>query len=338
MKARAIYNEIEPYAVRYLQNLSAQGLIAHGQVDRRSIQSLRPKDILGSTQAHFFAGIGAWSYALRLAGWPDNRPVWTGSCPCQPFSTSGQKKGFADERHLWPAWFRLIEKCRPAAVFGEQVASLDGLGWLDTVCSDLEGAGYSVGAADLCAAGVGAPHIRQRLFFVAYARGVSRRLLLRPRDAHHQVAETPGRREARGVAHSEETRLDGGQDSRADRQTPRGRTRSEQPSRDSSAGELGNPSGARSRRSTGSVSRAEEKGDQQWSPTRNFTHEPLDAGAVGGLADTEVIGRPRRLAVAWRDSSFAKPAADRHRNAGATRGFWGGGRLDLLPRRKVARS
>ena len=59
----------------------------------------RRDDIAGYTQCHFFAGIGIWSYALRLAGWPDDRQVWTGSCPCQPFSAAGKGEAFNDERH-----------------------------------------------------------------------------------------------------------------------------------------------------------------------------------------------------------------------------------------------
>ena len=144
------------------------GYIARGHVDERSIEDVTPNDLKGFTQCHFFAGIGGWSYALQLAGWPDDRPVWTGSCPCQPFSAAGKGGGYADERHLWPAFFHLIDECKPATVFGEQVASKDGLNWLDLVSTDLEGAGYAFGAADLCAAGVGAPHIRQRLWFVAH--------------------------------------------------------------------------------------------------------------------------------------------------------------------------
>jgi len=163
----AIYNEIEPYAAAWLGNLSDAGHIARGVVDVRSIRDLRADDVVGATQFHTFAGLGAWSYALRLAGWPDDRPVWTGSCPCQPFSVAGKGGGTADERHLWPEWFRLIRECRPPIVFGEQVASGAGLAWLDVVRADLEAEGYAVGAADLCAAGVGAPHIRQRLFFGA---------------------------------------------------------------------------------------------------------------------------------------------------------------------------
>lgn len=146
-----------------------EDLIAPGIVDTRSIEDVTPNDLEGFTQCHFFAGIGVWSHSLRLAGWPDDRAVWTGSCPCQPFSAAGQGGGFVDERHLWPAWHHLIRERRPDVVFGEQVASPSGLAWLDLVHSDLEDAHYAVGAFDLCAAGVGAPHIRQRLYFVGHA-------------------------------------------------------------------------------------------------------------------------------------------------------------------------
>lgn len=165
----AFYNEIDPYCAAWLRNLIAAGHIAPGIVDERSIEDIAPDELREYTQCHFFAGVGVWSHALRLAGWPDDRPVWTGSCPCQPFSQAGKGAGFADERHLWPAWFHLIRECRPSIVFGEQVASPDGLAWLDLVHADLEGARYAIGVADLCAAGVGAPHIRQRLYFLGRA-------------------------------------------------------------------------------------------------------------------------------------------------------------------------
>ena len=165
----AYYNEFDPKAAAWLRELIRRNLIAPGDVDERSILDVRPDDLTAYTQCHFFAGIGVWSYALRQAGWPDDRPVWTGSCPCQPFSAAGRRAGLADERHLWPAWFWLINQRKPCAVFGEQVASRDGYDWLDAVRDDMEGAGYSIGAVDLCAAGFGAPHIRQRLFFVADA-------------------------------------------------------------------------------------------------------------------------------------------------------------------------
>lgn len=163
----AYYNEIDAGAAQWLRNLIAAGLIAPGDVDERSISDVRADDLVGYSQCHFFAGIGGWSYALRLAGWPDDRPVWTGSCPCQPFSSAGRGGGFADERHLWPEFFRLIRERRPEQTFGEQVGSALGRSWLSAVRVDLESVGYAVGAADLCAAGIGAPHIRQRLYWVA---------------------------------------------------------------------------------------------------------------------------------------------------------------------------
>jgi DNA (cytosine-5)-methyltransferase 1 len=164
----AYYNENDPFAAQWLRNLIKAGHIADGEVDEKSIVDVHGSDLDGFVQAHFFAGIGVWSHSLRLAGVSDDVPIWTGSCPCQPFSAAGQRKGTADDRHLWPVWFDLIRQCKPPVVFGEQVSSKDGLGWFDLVSTDLEGAGYAVGAADLCAASAGAPHIRQRLWFVAH--------------------------------------------------------------------------------------------------------------------------------------------------------------------------
>lgn len=163
-----MYNEIDPFAAQWIRNLADAGHIAKGTVDERSIQDLQPSDVTGPGQRHFFAGIAGWSFSLRLAGVPDDFSVWTGSCPCQPFSCAGKGKGVEDERHLWPDFFRLIRACRPPIIFGEQVASPAGLAWWDLVCSDLEGEGYTCRAVDLCAASVGAPHIRQRLYWMAH--------------------------------------------------------------------------------------------------------------------------------------------------------------------------
>jgi len=170
----AYYNEHDSFAAGWLRELIKDGLIAEGEVDERSILDVPADDLRGYDQCHFFAGIGGWSHALRLAGWPDDRPVWTGSCPCQPFSVAGKQKGHADERHLWPAFHALIAECRPPVVFGEQVASKLGRDWLSGVRADLEALGYGVGAADLCAAGLGAPHIRQRLWWMADATDQNR--------------------------------------------------------------------------------------------------------------------------------------------------------------------
>jgi DNA (cytosine-5)-methyltransferase 1 len=161
----AYYNENEPYCAAWLRNLIAANLIAPGDVDERDIRDVIPTDLALYTQCHFFAGIGGWSRALRLAAWPDHRPVWTGSCPCQPFSAAGKRGGFADERHLWPHWFHLISQCRPAIIFGEQVARAKI--WIDLVHSDMEGLDYAFGAAVLPACSVGAEHERQRWWWVA---------------------------------------------------------------------------------------------------------------------------------------------------------------------------
>jgi DNA (cytosine-5)-methyltransferase 1 len=163
----AYYNEIDPFAAQWLRELIKAGLIAPGDVDGRSIEDVTPNDLRGYSQCHFFAGIGGWSYALRLAGRPDDRPVWTGSCPCQPFSAAGKGKGFADERHLWPSWYWLIQQCRPAIVFGEQVASKATNVWFNLVQADLEALGYAFGVVPFPAASLGAPHIRDRAYWVA---------------------------------------------------------------------------------------------------------------------------------------------------------------------------
>jgi DNA (cytosine-5)-methyltransferase 1 len=169
----AYYNEIDPYAAQWLRNLIDAGHIAPGVVDERSIEDVRPSDLSGFTQCHFFAGVGVWSLALRRAGWADDVPVWTGSCPCQPFSAAGSGAGFADPRHLWPSFAWLIKQCGPPVIFGEQVASKAVEPWVDLVHADLEAMEYAFGAVPFPSAGVGAPHIRDRLFWVADAYGKS---------------------------------------------------------------------------------------------------------------------------------------------------------------------
>lgn len=167
------YNEIDAYAAQWLRNLIAAGHIAPGDVDERSIVDVSADDLKGYTQCHFFAGIGGWSLAARLAGWPDDRELWTGSCPCQPFSVAGKGEGQADERHLWPEQFRLISARRPDVWMGEQVAAAVGKHWLDGVHSDLESIGYASGATVVPACAVDAPHRRDRAWIVAYADRIS---------------------------------------------------------------------------------------------------------------------------------------------------------------------
>lgn len=165
----AYYNESDPRTAAWLRELVRRGLVADGEVDDRDIRDVDAADLAGFRHCHFFAGIGGWAEALRLAGWPDDRPVWTGSPPCQPFSVAGRGDGAADDRHLWPVYARLIAEHRPAAIFGEQVARAIRMGWLDAVLADLEALGYACAPAVLPACAVGAPHRRERLFFVAHA-------------------------------------------------------------------------------------------------------------------------------------------------------------------------
>lgn len=183
-RPRAYYNEIDPNAAAWLRELIARGEIMDGVVDERSIADVRADELLGFTRCHFFAGIGGWDYALRLAGWDAQWPVWTGSCPCQPFSVAGQGAGQSDVRHLWPVWFDLIRQCRPDTVFGEQVEAAIRHDWLDLVQADLEREGYAVAPVVLPAAGFGAPHGRHRLWFVADSRGERRQQVAgsAPRD------------------------------------------------------------------------------------------------------------------------------------------------------------
>ncbi|HBR3209703.1 TPA: DNA cytosine methyltransferase [Klebsiella pneumoniae] len=165
----AYYNEIDPHAVQHLRNLIDAGHIAPGVVDTRSIEDVTPNDLIGFNQCHFFAGIGGWSLALRRAGWPDSRPAWTASCPCQPFSQAGKGLGFADERHLWPSAHWLVGQRRPVVVFGEQSGSADANDWIDLVQADVEALGYAFGAVAFPSASVGAPHQRDRAYWVAAA-------------------------------------------------------------------------------------------------------------------------------------------------------------------------
>jgi DNA (cytosine-5)-methyltransferase 1 len=224
----AYYNEIDSYAAQWLRNLIAAGLIAPGDVDERSIEDVYPGDLKNYTQCHFFAGIGVWSLALRNAGWPDDRPVWTGSCPCQPFSSAGKAAGFADERHLWPAFFHLIEKHRPPILFGEQVASKDADPWIDLVQADLETLGFAFGAVAFPSAGIGAPHIRDRTYWVADRDGVRWSAIFGQSDGRLDCGTDDERafaglglsREVSGLGDDDDARLEGlaGHDGAAGRQ------------------------------------------------------------------------------------------------------------------------
>lgn len=258
-----------------------QGHIAPGEV-RGDIKAITTVE---ATRFHAFAGIGVWDYALSLAGWPEELPVWTGSCPCQPFSQAGLQRGYDDERHLWPAWFRLIKQHRPAVCFGEQVASPAGRAWLGVVRADLEALGYAVGAADLCAASVGGPHIRQRLYWVAISndeRPQGRAVRL-PAGRSQQAPST----HARGCA---PVRLAVAPSER--RQQGRGLRPSGQPEhvRGGAPVRVEHTDGERGRRNTRELSREEAEAHRQGAQARASDHESEHRSPVGGFwSDAEWI-------------------------------------------------
>lgn len=229
--SRCYYNEHDPKAAAWLRELIKGGHIAPGVVDERSICDVQPEDIRDFVQCHFFAGIGGWSLALRLAGWPDDEPVWTMSCPCQPFSGAGKQLGRKDPGHLWPQGRRLINRARPAIVLGEQVASADGRAWLAGVFANLETMGYAPAGADLCSAGigeecevgvargdtvswergiVGSPNIRQRLYWVAHTQDAERRGKLKSGESpSNRGGGFTGNRVACGLADVQQPGLEG---------------------------------------------------------------------------------------------------------------------------------
>lgn len=158
----AYYNEWNPECAATLRLMIDAGLIPAGDVDERSIVDVRADDLVGYGQVHLFAGIGGWALAARCAGWPDDRKLFTFSCPCQPFSPAGKQRGFEDERHLSPEVVRLLDALRPPVGLGEQVARKDGFVWFDRLQDDLARIDYAARSIVIPACAVGAPHDRPR--------------------------------------------------------------------------------------------------------------------------------------------------------------------------------
>ena len=297
----AYYNEYDKKTAAWLRELIRRKLIADGEVDDRSIVDVRAADLRGFTQCHFFAGIGGWSHALRLAGWPADRPVWTASLPCQPFSAAGARQGHADERHLAPVWLRLAAECRPAICFGEQVGAAVGMGWLDALFISLEQSGYACGAAVFPACSVGAPHIRERLYWCAVG------------DAGwpQGSGDVEGRGESSELAHAN------GRDSSAERQQRSGEQRLLKASGKrlrpiAECGDLAEPvwmADASSEGTTRGFGREGGAGDAR-------ATESAGGGSVGVMGDA--IGSARQ--ELRRDG--IEYTQDASRGLSATNGFW----------------
>ena len=320
----AYYNEIDPQKAAWLRELIREKVIADGEVDERSIAEINPQKLAGFTQCHFFAGIGVMSYALRLAGWSDNRPVWTGSCPCPSFSAAGKGGGFNDPRHLWPDWARLIGECKPATIFGEQADDAIGYGWLDLVQTDLERSNYAVGKAVLGACSVAAPHIRQRLYFVAqsasarFMRDTNGGAICEGEVARSRPSEPQRFCDTGSLAHPESERL---------REARRSGGRSEERSGDSrESGELAHAQREqlRTRRSAGAESspREMQRTHRKWERLRDDSGEFSKSNGMGepigeGLQRLDGHGADGNESR-WFGARPDGPASE----AGHVNGFW----------------
>ncbi len=146
-------------------NLSSRGTSPQGKLMKEALKTLPLEtcvDLLSATSSRA-SGSGPMLFDWQVG---QTRDLF-GPDPVRANLSARQAKDQGLMMSGTYGWFHLIEVCRPGVVLGEQVASKDGLGWLDLVYDDMEGVDYAVAALDIPASVVGAPHIRQRLYFVA---------------------------------------------------------------------------------------------------------------------------------------------------------------------------
>ncbi len=313
------YNDIDEGVCSWLRELIKDNLIPHGDVSSTSITELNPDDLRKYTQCHFFCGIAGWLEAFRLAGIDHRRRVWTGSCPCQPFSAAGAQEGQADARHLWPAFMRLIRECRPDCVFGEQVEGAIGFGWLDGIQADLEAEGYAVGHCVLGAHSAGSPNIRQRLYWVAYAENTG---LQRGEDSAREGGRTEPESDNSGLSDGTRIGLEGSGSTDAGGGTEG--IREERGVRSGSgcvSGWLSNADSTRPHASPhrGVCGREEVAGSWDEQPER-------PGGECSRLGHPSHTGSQRHGSLGRELDASGREDAQRH---GGEAGFWG--RYDLIP-------
>ena len=115
--------------------------------------------------------------------------VISGGFPCQPFSNAGQRRGTADDRHLWPEMLRVVAEVRPRWFVGENVTGFVDME-LDNLLAALENSGYTARTFIIPAAGVGAPHLRKRVWIVAYTDSPGRREQCQPQPVETEHVST----------------------------------------------------------------------------------------------------------------------------------------------------
>lgn len=184
--SRAYYNENNKFCAQWLRNLIAAELLQPGDVDDRSIVDVRAADLRGYAQCHFFAGIGGWPYALRLAEWPDARKAWSASVPCQPWSRARiyhkERERERDERDLWPIFFALVKQLRPTIVFGEQVTGIKVMPWIARLRKDFFASEYDLFTEQRKAFDHGSSQLRPRYYFSAHLDSARRERLVTSRS------------------------------------------------------------------------------------------------------------------------------------------------------------
>jgi DNA (cytosine-5)-methyltransferase 1 len=199
--------------------------------------------------------------------------IITGGFPCQPFSVAGKQKGTSDDRHLWPEMFRIIKAFKPRYVIGENVRGIiniqDGVVF-ETVCTDLESEGYEVQPFIIPAAGVGAPHRRERVWIIA---------------VRSNVVNTVGNDEGREISRGDEETRRIQEEHRTEHSTTRKSSRtSEVRNGDNGYENMENP--RRTLRSRGELGAADED------ETRKENADQLErssSASRSNVADTESI-------------------------------------------------
>ena len=182
------YNDNALYPCRVLDRHITEGTLPEGDIYYGDIEKIGRSILSHYHSHHLFAGIGGIPFGLRMGGWQDEWPILTAGFPCQPVSYAGKKLAQADPRWLWPEVVRVLCMVRPPVVLLENTPGILSRGMGD-VLRDLAACGYDAKWRVLAAADVGAPHLRERVWIVAYPNSVRHEA---KRQIREWVAETVG--------------------------------------------------------------------------------------------------------------------------------------------------